>query len=145
MSGYLPGEPEPTEDCPYCGTECHADFADVGVGHVQCGPYHCDNCHASQIGPYDEDRLLTEVETKHGWYAPESEPGSSANVIGGRIVGHKEMNLIYRSTFTDNPEYEVPGVVEEWRETIRTMILEFGIANLKNPKPSMMDWTKKVK
>ncbi|MEB5480878.1 hypothetical protein P8825_15035 [Shouchella clausii] len=37
--------------CPYCSNECHADFVDNGVGMVQCGPYHCYNCGASEIGP----------------------------------------------------------------------------------------------
>lgn len=38
------------EKCPYCGTECEADWVDVGVGFVQCGPYYCENCGASEIG-----------------------------------------------------------------------------------------------
>lgn len=37
--------------CPYCDTEMEADFVDVGVGYVQCGPYHCYSCGASEIGP----------------------------------------------------------------------------------------------
>ncbi|WP_242298589.1 hypothetical protein [Bacillus cereus group sp. BfR-BA-01424] len=41
----------PTRECPYCKTEMEADWVDVGVGMVQCGPYHCENCHASEIGP----------------------------------------------------------------------------------------------
>lgn len=42
---------EPKEKCPYCGDECNADFVDNGVGMVQCGPYHCFSCGASEIGP----------------------------------------------------------------------------------------------
>lgn len=42
---------EPTQDCPYCQSEMEADFVDVGVGMVQCGPYHCYDCGASEIGP----------------------------------------------------------------------------------------------
>lgn len=38
-------------NCPYCKSEMDADFVDVGVGHVQCGPYHCYSCGASEIGP----------------------------------------------------------------------------------------------
>lgn len=42
---------EPTENCPYCGSECEADWVDVGVGSVQCAPYHCESCGSSEIGP----------------------------------------------------------------------------------------------
>lgn len=41
----------PTQPCPYCQTDMHADWVDNGVGMVQCGPYHCENCGASEIGP----------------------------------------------------------------------------------------------
>jgi len=53
--GYCYGEPKPKERCPYCGAMCCADFVDIGVGMIQCGPYHCEACGASQIGPYDEN------------------------------------------------------------------------------------------
>lgn len=46
---------EPTEPCPYCKNDMHADFVDVGVGSVQCGPYHCQTCGASEIGPELDD------------------------------------------------------------------------------------------
>lgn len=117
--GYCYGEPEPTEPCPYCATVCHADFVDVGIGYTQCGPFHCEVCGASEIGPYDEDRPLSEDEGRTGWYAPDSEPGSSVNVIGGRVVGHAEMNDAYRSTFVGNPLHDVPGYVENWFAEVR--------------------------
>ena len=41
----------PTEKCAYCGSEMEADWVDNGVGMVQCGPYHCFSCGASEIGP----------------------------------------------------------------------------------------------
>lgn len=41
----------PRKECPYCKDMMEADFVDVGVGMVQCGPYHCCNCNASEIGP----------------------------------------------------------------------------------------------
>ena len=41
----------PTETCPYCGDEMDTDWVDNGIGMVQCGPYHCQKCHASEIGP----------------------------------------------------------------------------------------------
>jgi len=119
VSGYTYGEHEPTENCPYCNTVCRADFVDVGVGMTQCGPYHCENCHASEIGPYDQERVLSTDEQRTGWYAPESEPGSSVNVIGGRIVSHVQMRETYRQEFVGNPMYEVPGYVENWFDEIR--------------------------
>lgn len=112
--GYAYGDHEPTEDCPYCGTVCRADFVDVGVGYTQCGPFHCENCGASEIGPYDKKRIRSSREVETGWYEPGSEPGSSANVIGGKIVSHREALDAYQSAFTGNPLYEVPGYVDEW-------------------------------
>ncbi|MCQ8781705.1 sortase family protein [Mangrovibrevibacter kandeliae] len=112
--GYSHGEHEPTRPCPYCGTICRADFVDVGIGYTQCGPYHCDNCLASEIGPYDENRPLSEQEREAGWYAPGAEPGSTANVIGGRIVSHVQARDTYRREFAGNPLHDEPGHVEQW-------------------------------
>lgn len=111
----------PRQRCPYCARVCFADFVDVGVGDcgVQCGPYHCDNCGASEIGVYDNPRSLTEQEIEVGWYGPDTEPGSSANVIGGKIVTAEEMLTVYNEQWTANPLYEVDGAVERWRVDIR--------------------------
>lgn len=51
----------PSKECPYCKSNTEADYVDVGVGMVQCGPYHCYECGASEIGPelgnwYYQDR-----------------------------------------------------------------------------------------
>lgn len=119
MSGHLYGEPAPVEPCPYCGTPTHADYVDVGVGMVQCGPFHCERCGASEIGSADKPRELTEREKETGWYAPGAEPGSSANVIGGRIVSAEVAQAVYRAKWTDNPEYETPGAVDAWRAELR--------------------------
>lgn len=95
MSGYAYGDPDPREKCPYCGAECSADFVDVGVGMVQCGPFNCQVCFASQIGPYDEERPLTDDERRTGWYAPGSPAGSSANVDDeGRIIRHFDADTV---------------------------------------------------
>ncbi|MDF2435458.1 MAG: hypothetical protein JWP44_5089 [Mucilaginibacter sp.] len=91
--------PDQGVPCPYCAEPCDCDVADVGVGFIQCGPYHCLGCGASEIGPYDEERPLSEQETKTGWYEPRSLPGSSANVIAGKIVTHKEARALYRSLY----------------------------------------------
>ena len=119
MSGYLYCEPQPTENCPYCGTLCHADFVDVGVGMVQCGPFHCVECGASERGAYDEPRELSDIEKKTGWYEPDSEPGSSAIVIDGRVVGYHEMKRVYEEEFTGNPLWHDKDYVDNWWEHIR--------------------------
>jgi hypothetical protein len=120
MSGYTYGEHEPTERCPYCGTVCRADFVDIGVGMIQCGPYHCDNCRASEIGPYDKDRELSEIERKCGWYGPDEEPGSSANVIGGRVVSHVQARREYVDEFTNNPMWHDKEHAESWWKEMRS-------------------------
>ena len=97
-----------------------ADFVDIGVGMQQCGPYHCDNCHASEIGPYDEDRKLSVIENKTGWYGPESQPGSSANVIGGRIVSYVQARDAYKSEFEGNALWHDKSYVDEWWKSQRT-------------------------
>lgn len=120
MSGYGYGEHPPTKDCPYCRAVCDADFVDIGIGFTQCGPYYCGNCHASEIGMYDEPRELTDEEDKTGWYRPESEPGSSANVIGGRVVSHQVMRDEYRKEFVGNPLWCDKSYVEDWFSKKRT-------------------------
>lgn len=136
MSGYAYGDHEPAIKCPYCQTRCTADFVDVGVGMLQCGPYHCDNCLASEIGPYDKThnpfkltfaeeppdpraRVLTKQESDTGWYAPDSPPGSSANVIGGKVVSHVQMRDTYRDEFLGNPLHEDQSYIDKWWEDIR--------------------------
>ena len=108
-----------TENCPYCNAFCDADFVDIGVGMQQCGPYHCLLCEASQIGPFDEDRELTEEEKKTGWYLPESLPGSSANVVGGKIVSHRVMKETYQREFRNNPLWRDKSYVDDWWKEIR--------------------------
>lgn len=117
--GYCYGQEEPLQNCPYCDMPCHADFVDIGVGYTQCGPYHCDICGASEIGPYDSPRELSDIEKKIGWYAPNTEPGSSANVIDGKVVTHRQMKSLYFKTFINNPLYDDEGYVENWYKETR--------------------------
>lgn len=126
MSGYAYGDKEPMAPCPYCGATCRADFADIGVGYQQCGPYQCEKCRASEIGPYDKARDLVEAEKATGWYLPESEPGSSANVIGGKIVSHDEARAAYTDEFWCNPKWHDAGYVQEWWAAQRNGKLEAG-------------------
>lgn len=118
-SGYKYGDPEPRENCPYCNTECHADFVDIGVGMQQVGPYHCNACGATQIGPNDRARQLTDLETETGWYGPDSELPDTANVIDGKLVSAETMKRVYDAKWRNNPEYNVPGAVAKWREELR--------------------------
>lgn len=107
------------EACPYCSALCDCDLVHNGVGLVQCGPHHCENCGASEIGGADNSRSLTDEEKRIGWYAPGAEPGSSANVIGGRIVSHREMEEAYRRAFQGSPRWGEAGRVSEWFGRVR--------------------------
>lgn len=108
--GYAYGDLEPKERCPYCNASCHADFVDVGVGYQQCGPYHCEGCGASEIGTFDDPRTLSAIEEKTGWYAPGSEPGSSANIDeNGNHVSWHEADTIYRASVGVAPRYDKNG------------------------------------
>ncbi len=118
MNGHAYGEAAPTQQCPYCGHHCSADFVDIGVGMQQCGPYHC-GCGASEIGTFDAPRELSEREKETGWYAPGEPPSDKANVIDGQVVSAEAMRAAYRAEFTNNPRYHEPGAVEKWREDMR--------------------------
>lgn len=98
--------------CPYCRAICDCDLVDVGVGLVQCGPYHCDNCGASEAGSSPED--LARMDRKTGWFAPGEPPSSLANMIDGRLATAAETRDAYRARFAGSPDYETPGVVEDW-------------------------------
>lgn len=108
--GYAYGNLEPKERCPYCNALCCADFVDVGVGYVQCGPYHCERCQASEIGPNDKERPLTEQERKAGWYAPGTPAGSSANTDeNGNHIRHFEADTAYRQSRGVDARYDAHG------------------------------------
>ena len=81
--------------CPYCGyDDCRADFVDVGVGMVQCGPYFCPACNASEISSRDT-RELTQKEEETGWYEPFTEVSETANTCRGKLVDHKTAKDLY--------------------------------------------------
>lgn len=122
--GYLYGQAEPATPCPYCKADCRADFVDIGVGMQQCGPYHCEACGASEIGSCDEERVLSADEKRTGWYAPGAQPGSSANVIGGKIVSHAEARDAYQAEFTGNPLWEDKEHVDRWWADQRAKVPE---------------------
>jgi glutaredoxin len=114
----------PTQECPYCKSNCEADFVDNGVGMVQCGPYHCYECGASQIGPEMKFESLedenghyvmggivnkedfTETEIKIGWYEPNRKKISPyANTVNGELVDHEEAKKMYDVGLLDEKEY----------------------------------------
>jgi len=115
MSGYAYGDLEPKERCPYCGTYCHADFVDVGIGYIQCGPYHCDNCKASEIGPEQfqlDCSQFSDEELKTGWYLPGSPPGPNANVDeSGNHIPYYVADTLYRQKNGVSPRYDETGRV----------------------------------
>ncbi len=85
-----------TAICPYCNfPACDADWVDVGVGEIQCGPYHCPQCNASEVSLYDK-RILTQREEKTGWYEPGSPVSESANTVNGVLVSHTAAAVAYR-------------------------------------------------
>ena len=108
-----------TMPCPYCQFPMEADWVDVGVGMVQCGPYHCENCNASQIGSesgqYDENGKwqqnelnLDADEKRTGFYKNRISP--LANQYNGKPISHKQADAIYRAEYFEkhgNP-YNAP-------------------------------------
>lgn len=99
----------PTMPCPYCQCEMDADWCDVGVGMIQCGPYHCHGCGASQVGP-EEHPVLDADEKRTGFYKNRISP--LANQVNGTPIGHKLADAIYRAKYfreNGNP-YNAPIV-----------------------------------
>lgn len=106
--------------CPYCGAPCECDLADVGVGYMQCGPYHCDACDAYEAGPNDDSPDdLARIDARTGWFPPGSIPGSSANMIGGRLATADETRAAYHDRFAGSPDYHEPGAVAAWFDAQR--------------------------
>ena len=84
-----------TKTCPWCKTEgCEADWVDVGIGLVQCGPFVCPNCDATSIGAYDSTKATAE-EKEAGWYRP-GKIGDKTNTFQGKPVDHKTALDLYR-------------------------------------------------
>lgn len=94
--------------CPYCGYQfCSADWADVGVGLVQCGPFFCPECGASERS-YLDTRRPTQKEDETGWYEPRTPPSEMANTVGGKLVNHKVAKVAFGLGLLDpNPKERV--------------------------------------
>ena len=89
----------PTQECPYCGTEMECDWVDVGVGCVQCGPYYCTECGASEMGPEDVLDDVTDEEARTGYYRGRHSP--YANQVMGMLVDHKTAQRLYEFGLLD--------------------------------------------
>jgi hypothetical protein len=103
------------ETCPYCGdVHCEADFTDVGVGHVQTGPYHCYACGATEIGGYDDSKPSAE-ELRLGWYAPNSAnlPGTISR-LNGEFVDADTALAIYRRGAVDHVPFNLTVAPSEF-------------------------------
>jgi hypothetical protein len=97
--------PRTRATCPYCGCkECEADWVDVEVGMIQCGPYVCPNCCASEVGPHDKNELDAE-EKRTGWFKP-MHLGTSANTFQGQHIDHRTAKGLYRAGFAINTHRE---------------------------------------
>jgi hypothetical protein len=79
--------------CPYCGDIMYCDTVDVGIGYQQCGPYHCENCGASEIHP-DDTLPLDEDEQETGYYKNRLSPIAN-QTNDGKLVNHKEALQLY--------------------------------------------------
>ncbi len=91
----------PSKKCPYCKDSMDADYVDVGVGMVQCGPYHCYTCGASEIGPelydwYYKDRkgntlYLTAKRKYVAWAKKKARWNIQAVLMPGHPFTEKEL------------------------------------------------------
>lgn len=102
----MPGPGPGTMPCPYCEAPMECDTVDVGVGFQQCGPYHCDACGASEIGPEAcAGAALDEDERRTGFYK-RGRVSPHANTVGGVLVDYRTATLLYELGLLD----EKPGV-----------------------------------
>lgn len=56
--------------CRWCKSTTEAEYVDVGVGMVQVTGGECLNCGAHELGHYQTDGPLSEVEMATGWVGP---------------------------------------------------------------------------
>lgn len=83
----------PKETCPYCGFECEAEWVDVDIGLVKCGPYYCENCGAYEIGYEIRKYLAINAEDEQicairGKYTTFTDKELETGWREPKIVGH---------------------------------------------------------
>lgn len=93
----------PLSKCPYCNLPVEADWVDVGVGMVQCGPYHCEECGASEIGPerFDDPKWTATDEEKRTGFYKGGRISPKANTFQGKPVSHQTAKALYRQGLLD--------------------------------------------
>lgn len=98
---------QPTRLCPYCGLPTECDWVDVGVGLIQCGPYHCYECGASEMGreQFEPGCIATDEEREAGWYK-DGMISPYANTFNGHPVGHKMAKDLYGAGLLDKKRGE---------------------------------------
>lgn len=99
------------DTCPFCKFEqCEADWVHNGVALVQCGPFHCDKCGATEMGPEARDESkLTEEERNVGWYKTNNASMTCAPTVGGVLVGdHRVAKVLYDAGLLDPPKNVAP-------------------------------------
>jgi hypothetical protein len=86
---------------------------DVGVGFIQCGPYYCVNCGASEMGPEGVPADASPKEKQAHWYkAGRTSP--HANTFMGDLVDHRTALALYRRGLLDEkPSYPDTQELEE--------------------------------
>jgi hypothetical protein len=57
-------------NCRWCNTVTDAEFVDVGVGYVQVTGGLCHQCDGYEMGPYQTDGMISEVEMATMWRGP---------------------------------------------------------------------------
>lgn len=85
--------------CPYCEMPMECDTVDIGIGYQQCGPFHCYDCGASEIGPHDNASDLDADEQRTGFYKSRISP--HANTVRGHLVNHHVALAAYRVGMLD--------------------------------------------
>lgn len=101
--------------CPYCNCPMDCDSVDIGIGYTQCGPYCCDNCGASEMGPERVHKNYPRPFTREQqiWWDGTSEEermtgmyyggrhSPHANTINGKLVSHEVAKAAYELGLLD--------------------------------------------
>lgn len=66
--------------CPFCFGKCSAEYVDVGVGYMQCEPFHCGDCGAIEIGSADGYGAPEGATVWMGFYLPAEGPSADERV-----------------------------------------------------------------
>lgn len=76
-SGHYRATGEHIACCPFCFGKCHAEYVDVGVGMVQCEPFCCEDCGATEIGSVEGYGAPEGATVWMGYYLPVEGPSDT--------------------------------------------------------------------